>query len=297
MGEFKQPDVLAYSIDGELAPSAQFRVSGINEQNCSLSSFNRRDFYKISLVLKGCSTLLYASRGIEIDKPALVFTNPLVPYGWEADVNAEEAEGYFCAFTDDFLQSGGRMESLQESTLFKPDGNPVYLLDAGQITYLTDIFVRMRREIDGDYVYKYELLRSQVNMIIHEAIKMEPAVAFLVPHNASSRITRLFLSLLDKQFPVHSPQHTIWLKKASDYAGKLAVHVNHLNAAVQEITGRSTTAHINERLLTEARSLLIHTDWSVAEIAFSLGFEYASYFNNFIKKHTGYTPLSFRKVL
>lgn len=297
MAEFQQVDNRAYGIDGELSASAQFRVSGINERNCSLASFNRRDFYKISLVLKGCSTLLYASRGIEIDKPALVFTNPLVPYGWESKVDVNEPDGYFCAFTDEFLQAGGRMESLQESNLFKPDGNPVYLLDDDQVVYLHDIFARMRREIDSDYAYKYELLRSQVNMIIHEAIKMEPAVAFPVPHNASSRITKLFLGLLDKQYPVHSPQHTIWLKKAGDYADKLAVHVNHLNAAVQEITGRSTTTHINERLLTEARSLLTHTDWSVAEIAFSLGFEYASYFNNFFKKHTGQTPMTVRKLL
>jgi AraC family transcriptional activator of pobA len=86
------------------------------------------------------------------------------------------------------------------------------------------------------------------------------------------------------------------LKKASDYAEKLAVHVNHLNAAVQEITGKSTTTHINEKIISEARSLLVHTDWSVAEIAFSLGFEYASYFNNFFKKHNGLTPSSLRGI-
>jgi len=55
--------------------------------------------------------------------------------------------------------------------------------------------------------------------------------------------------------------------------------------------------HINERLLKEAQSLLLHTGWSVADIANSLGFEYASYFNNFFKKHAGITPLAFRKTL
>jgi AraC-like DNA-binding protein len=103
--------------------------------------------------------------------------------------------------------------------------------------------------------------------------------------------------LLEKQFPVDSPRYTLVLKKASDFADKLSVHVNHLNAAVREITGKSTTAHINERILNEARSLLTHTSWSVAEIAFSLGFDYASYFNNFFKKHTGLTPMALRKPL
>lgn len=277
------------------AEHAQFRVAAIGENKCKLTSYNRRDFYKISLVLKGNSQLLYADRGIEINKPALVFTNPLVPYSWESTDKEEYDEvGYFCVFTNDFLHAGGRMESLQESSLFKAGGNPVYLLDDEQVKYISSLFIRMRSEIDSEYMFKYELIRSQLNLLIHEAIKMQPAVAYPAPHNAASRIAKLFLGLLEKQFPVDSPQHPLQLKKASDYAEKLTVHVNHLNAAVQEITGKSTTAQINERIISEAKSLLKHTDWSVAEIAFSLGFEYASYFNNFFKKHVGVTPSGIR---
>ncbi|WP_205943000.1 helix-turn-helix domain-containing protein [Pedobacter frigidisoli] len=287
-------DKLSNSFSGIHIDQTQFRVAGMNDDKCKLTSFNRRDFYKISLITKGCSTLLYANRDIEISKPALVFTNPLIPYSW--DVAAEDTvyDGYFCVFSDDFLHKGARMESLQESTLFKADGNPVYLLEDHQLEYLKGIFIRMQTEMDGDYIYKYDLIRNYVNVLIHEAVKMQPAVAYFNPPNAASRITNLFLTLLEKQFPVDSPQHPLKLKKASDYAEKLAVHVNHLNAAVQGVTGKSTTTIINEAIVAETKSLLIHTDWSVAEIAFSLGFEYASYFNNFFKKHTGFTPMKIR---
>ena len=47
-------------------------------------------------------------------------------------------------------------------------------------------------------------------------------------------------------------------------------------------------------LLGEAKRLLRHTDWSVADIAYSLGFEYLTYFNNFFKKYTGQAPGAFR---
>lgn len=100
--------------------------------------------------------------------------------------------------------------------------------------------------------------------------------------------------LLEKQFPIDSPHRPLQLKKANDYVEKLTVHVNHLNAAGKEITGKSTTAHIKERIISEGKSLLKHTDWNIAEIAFSLGFEYASYFNNFFKKHAGFTPTGIR---
>ena len=274
---------------------AQVRVASINEGMCSLTSYSRRDFYKVTLILAGSHRLQYADRDIVFDKPALIFTNPMVPYSWE--VNDTVQPGFFCVFTEDFMNAGNRMEGLQESSLFKPGGQPVYLLNEEQVAYIHNIFTRMRAEIDSEYVYKYELIRSQLNLLIHEAIKMQPAVAYYTPQNAASRITRLFLTLLEKQFPIESERHSLKLKKAGDYADKLAVHVNHLNAAVQEVTGRSTTAHINERVLAEASSLLLHTDWSVADIAFSLGFEYASYFNTFYKKHTGATPLATRKTI
>jgi len=282
------------SFSGIHIDPVQFRVAGMNDDKCKLTAYNRRDFYKISLITKGCSTLLYANRDIEISKPALVFTNPLIPYSWDAREEDMVYDGHFCVFSEDFLHTGARMESLQDSTLFKADGNPVYLLEEEQLNYLKSIFVRMQTEMDGDYIYKYELIRNYVNVIIHEAVKMQPAVAYFNPTNAASRITNLFLTVLEKQFPVDSPQDPLKLKKAGDYAERLSVHVNHLNAAIQEVTGKSTTTIINEAIIAEAKSLLLHTDWSVAEIAFSLGFEYASYFNNFFKKHTGYTPMKIR---
>ncbi|KIO76516.1 transcriptional regulator [Pedobacter lusitanus] len=273
----------------------QFRVADTCTANCSLVSYNRRDFYKITLTLAGKSVLYYANKAIEINRPALVFTNPLVPYSWEG--NHEATVAHFCVFTKEFLQENGRVHSLEESNLFKVGGDPIYFLSDEQADYINSIFTRMKLEQESDYIYKNDLIRNHLNLIIHEAIKMQPAIAYFTPQKASSRIAKLFLDLLERQFPVDSQQYSLLLKKASDFADQLAVHVNHLNAAVSEVTGLSTTQHINNRIIAEAKSLLTHTDWNVAEIAGSLGFGYASYFNNFFKKHTGLTPTALRKIL
>jgi AraC family transcriptional activator of pobA len=124
---------------------------------------------------------------------------------------------------------------------------------------------------------------------------MQPAPGYpAVATNASERISSLFFTLLDVQFPVTAPSDEPLLKNAQDYADRLAVHVNSLNRAVKEVTGKSTTAHIAGRLVSEAKQLLQHTDWPVADIADRLGFGYASYFTRFFKQHTGRTPLAFR---
>lgn len=282
-------------LDNIHTDKAQFKVANNCTANCDLTAYMRRGFYKITLSMKGHSRLFYANRGIVIDRPALIFTNPQIPYAWE-DVH-DESERYFCVFTSQFLQGANRMESLEDLNLFKPGGTPVYFLNDEQALYLHSIFTRMLQEAETEYIYKYDLMRNQLNLVIHEAIKMQPAAGYFNPQNAASRIAKLFSTLLEKQFPVDSGQFSLKLKKAGDYADKLAIHVNHLNAAVREVTGKSTTMHINDRILAEARSLLTHTDWTIADIAGSLGFDYASYFNNFFKKHTGYTPLAFRKTL
>ncbi|MDO7874394.1 helix-turn-helix transcriptional regulator [Hymenobacter sp. ASUV-10] len=107
-------------------------------------------------------------------------------------------------------------------------------------------------------------------------------------------MTNLFLTLLEIQFPVTKRYHEPILKNAQAYANRLAVHVNSLNRAVKEVTGKPTTTHIAERLVSEAKVLLQHQNWNVSEIADSLGFEYPTYFHRFFKKHTGTTTLAFR---
>jgi AraC family transcriptional activator of pobA len=270
-------------------------VLTMHEARCGLGTFNRRDMFKVVLVLEGTNELHYANRSYLVDRPALVFTNRLIPYAWDVPEGFHEQQGYLCCFSESFLHSAMRGVSLKDLVLYKVDGNPVYFLNDEQIRYFTDAFTRMRRDLESEYAHKEDLLRNQLSIIIHEAARLAPATPQHAAANAAERITSLFQNLLEVQFPITAQLREPVLKSASDYAERMAVHVNHLNAMVKEVTGKSTTAHINERLVMEAQLLLAHTDWGVGEIAYSLGFEYPTYFNNFFKKHTSLTPLTFRR--
>ena len=75
----------------------------MDEARCSLSSYNRRDFFKVTLFFEGSSELNYANRSYAITKPALIFTNRIVPYAWEPVEGSKEITGYFCVFTEQFF--------------------------------------------------------------------------------------------------------------------------------------------------------------------------------------------------
>lgn len=247
-----------------------FKVYEIATAVSPVPAYSRRDFYKICLIT-GRTNIHYADKSVELDDTFLFFANPHIPYSLE--VLTPNQTGYACLFTEELLKAGDRSASLQQAPLFRVEGMPICGLDAEQQARMVGIYQQMLAEQRSDYAFKQDLIGSYLNLIIHEALRMQPAGNFVKHRNASARIAALFLDLLERQFPVDNPQHPLSLKSAHDFAAQLAIHVNHLNRSVKEITGRSTTAHIAERVISEARSLRQYTTWSSAEIAYSLRFE------------------------
>jgi len=140
------------------------------------------------------------------------------------------------------------------------------------------------------------VIRGLVLELIHMAMKIKPSETAESPFmNAAQRISMLFLELLERQFPIDESHREIEFKTPAAFARQLGVHVNHLNKSVREITDKTSSEHIAGRILQEAKIMLRHGNTSVSEIAFALGFNESSHFNNFFKKHTGISPLAFRK--
>ena len=253
----------------------------------------RRDFYKISLLTKGSGILAYADKTYKITGSVLTFSNPMIPYSWEPI--AKDEEGYFCLFTESFLTSDLTVGGLARSPLFGVGGNHVLFPEADPLILLKGIFEQMLRELHTGYENKYDLLRNYVRILIHEGLKIEPVKSGVQTVNSAARISNLFLELLERQFPIASPGHVLQFKSPRDFAEQLAVHINYLNRVVKQTTGKTTTAHITDRIIREARSLLLHSDWDIAEIGYCLGFDYGANFTIYFKKHTGESPGVFRR--
>lgn len=81
----------------------------------------------------GIGKLYYADKWILVDRPALLFSNPLVPYAWESV--SEEQRGMFCIFNEQFVQSEEKNGSLANTLLFKLTGDKVFFLDESQLIF------------------------------------------------------------------------------------------------------------------------------------------------------------------
>ncbi len=280
-------------------------IPGINMANLRLTGFKvhklpagvnipvsrgRRDYYKMGLIT-GDMTISYGDQLLELKDTVLFFVNPNVPRS--VIRRSTDTIGYACIFTETFIKRTG---IIKESPLFQACDNPIIRLNNEQVRFMNGIFEKMLAVYNGDYPHKGELIRNCLELIIHEALRIQPSRNALPVINAASRITHLFMDLLERQFPIERRGEPLQLRTAQDFAENISVHVNYLNRSVKEMTGKPVSVHIAERIVAEAKALLQHTDWSVADIAYALGFEYPTYFNNYFKRTTGVTPKSFKKV-
>lgn len=253
--------------------------------------YSRKDYYKIGLII-GRNRYSYADKVVEVSDAALLFANPMIPYKWEQ--LDDKQGGYFCVFTEGFLTHFGNIRSYP---VFQPGNSPILTIGQENVNEFSESFEKMLSEIGTGYAYKYDLLRALVLELIHKGMKLNPVTAQLSSDvNANTRIASLFLELLERQFPIESPSQRVRFRSPNEFAGQLAVHVNHLNRALKSATGKTTSQVISERIVLEARSLLKHTDWNIAEIGYCLGYEDPSHFIKSFKKITHLTPRGVRKT-
>lgn len=282
--------------DGILKENGHFNVFEIEKlfdkkTGTRIMPYSRRSYYKISF-LKGKNRAEYADKVIDINGSALLFATPKIPYHWIPE--DDNQTGLFCIFTSDFLSKNRAGIVLDELPIFRPGELPVFELSSEQSEEIGYLFRKMYKELQTDYIYKYDLLRNLLLEVIHFGQKLQPASSFSSVQNASDRISSLFIELLERQFPLESQEQRLSLRTAKDYADRLAVHVNHLNKVLKEITGNTTTEIISNRIAQEAKILLKQTDWNISEIAYMLGFDDLANFSNFFKKQTSFTPMGFR---
>jgi len=285
--------IIPEGINREIGHFNVFRIDDMiaHPKKKGTMPYNRRAYYKISMI-RGRNKAEYADKVINIEKNALLFATPKIPYNYVP--LDEDQSGLFCIFTPEFLVQTKSGIVLDDLPIYQPGGYPIFQVSDEQAEEISAILVKMHKELTSDYAYKYDLIRNYVLELIHYGQKLQPATSLYPTHNASARVSSLFIELLERQFPIESPNQRLGLRTAKDYADRLAVHVNHLNKVLKENTGKTTTDIISSRVIQEAKILLKQTNWNISEIAYSLGFEQVAHFSNFFRKQTTLAPLAFR---
>lgn len=262
----------------------------VKQRTCRnrVTPYNRRDYYKICLII-GQGAHMANGKETPVNDAAIIFSNPSLPSSYRAI--SEEQGGFYCLFNDTFLLNSIRQEIRFKSALFNPSIPAVIELQPDHRERFAQLFSEMEALLESTYTYRFDMIRSLVQMTILEGIRLQGPVP---GENSNERLISRFFELLNQQFPVDSPENPLTLLTPTGYADQLNIHVNHLNKILKKSTGKTTSDIIHERIVEEAKTLLINTDWGASEVAYSLGFEYPSHFNKYFKQKTQISPLVFR---
>lgn len=196
---------------------------------------------------------------------------------------APDCRGAAIRFTEEFLPTPSHLLFSQFI------GRTALQLDHAQADCITSYFSLLHSEYHHADPYNLQAARHLLSALVAKLEEFRLVDARLVPHDVNSTlcIWNRFNSIIEEKF---TTEHGVRY-----YAAELGVSPRKLGEVVRLYTGKYVSEIIDDRLIVEAKRLIIFSNRTIKEIAFDLGFEEHSYFSKVFKKITGHTPSGFKK--
>ncbi len=254
---------------------------------------NRRQFYKIFHMTAGTGVLTIGLHQYVLGPKDIAFLDPHEIMSWQT--TSEYTAGHFCLIHPKYFEyeADHVLQLFRQYPYFKPSKAVIQLTDE-QSTTINQYFERMLREERSENEDKKQAILLHLQMLLLEAQRAgKNRTDAAVPE--SYGYIYGFLSLLESAFQVQGRDEVVKMKTVAEFAGQLNVHPNYLNSLVKNHTGKTLREHIQDRLLYEAKSLLVQTDWDINTISYGLGFSGHAAFTSFFRKKEAISPSLFRK--
>ena len=247
---------------------------------------HRHSFYHIVLFTSGSGTHTIDFEQFDIRAGQIYFMAPGQVHNWNF---TSEPDGYVVNFSDSLFRSFITNPSYLEQFPFLRAAAKDSVIDLKADTLLTVIqyFKSLVKEVKDNDAFCTDMVCfllasifitvSRDNVVLNK--KTAPGQNQLVLYNFRKLVNEYYA---EKKLP-------------RDYAAMLYITPNHINALCTDLLGMSAGEVIRDRILLEAKRLLVNAGTSISEIAYQLNFSDNSYFAKFFKKYTGTTPEDFRR--
>jgi len=265
------PHFRVYHLEGSLPHESDLLVP------------HRKDHFLLAFVRQGGSRLWVDMSSVVPHDNSICFIGPNQIIVKES-VDKQWATGI--AFTKEFLSLQENDSLSRLPLILNPQNGHELFLTEADIVFVEDLLVQINREYLKPGEFQQRLLLAYLTLLLTYLSRLYTEQFPKSDTGADQLLLRKYQAKIDAGYRE--------FHEVGDYASMLHISAGHLSEVVKSQSGKPAIKHIHDRLVLEARRLLFHTDHSLKEIAFELGFSDASYFSRFFKRETGVTPADYR---
>ena len=248
------------------------------------------DFFEMIWLPSGRGQLQSDLHCHPVEPRTLFFASPGQVHSWQF---TEPPEGEIVSFTHDFFLVNpenpgffGRLPFLHGNEI-----EPVLHFTEAEGGQMDSLFRQLRAAAADPAHGRDDMVRAFLTIILTLTRRV-----WLRYHADDAEAGWREGDLLACRFRLSLEENFPLMLTVQEYADLLHVSRSHLNEELRRQSGRSASEIIHERILLEAKRLLVHSSLTVSEIAYRLRFQDPSYFGRFFRKSTGQTPGSFREI-
>ena len=251
------------------------------------TSPHRLEFYQVLWFKKGTSKHWVDFNALDIEPNTLLFLN-------KNSVQRFDKKGYpkgkAILFTDNFFcKTKTDTAYLKSSILFNDLFSiPKFKVESESFNLQKTLNLILAEFEQPKDDYQADILRNHLkNFLLHSERERKNKDFIEIKKDNKLHLVMQFKELLESNFIQH--------KNVTFYCEQMHITPKKLNSATTNVLEKPPKSIIIERILLEAKRMLVHTVKNTKEISFLLGFEEPTNFIKFFRKHLKTTPLSFRE--
>lgn len=268
----------------------QFKIDSIQSlllrNKAGETPFYFEEMYLIVWIRKGIVKTGLDTDDTLINENVVFYVKPGQLFTLKVD---EDAKGYVISFAKEFVELTeiSLAGSLHSSFFNRFGAIPIIHIWGDVIALMVSLADKMIQEYNNVLEFRSDILKGCLKLFITFLCRQFQQENQCINWSRKSDVVKLFFEQLEK--------HYASKKMVKEYAGMLGVSPNYLNGIVKELSGRTASHHIQQRIVLEAKRRVLHEGYSLKETAYDLGFGDPAHFSKYFKNCSGINFTNFRK--
>ncbi len=243
---------------------------------------HKHDFFLVILFTQGKGKHEVDFETFKIEKGVLFVLKPGQMHYWEL---SDDVDGFVFFHSKEFFDKGFISLSIKDFHFYNSfQGTPYFKLNEKQLNKINFAMNELVVEYVKNDFFKWQKIHALILLVYIEISREKTPLGNIKNQTYLTKLMQ-FEDLIEVNFKSE--------KFVKEYAFKLNITEKHLNRIVKSCIGKTSTQLISERIILEAKRMLIYSKLNVTQIGEELGYFDNSYFVRFFKKNVGITPFAF----